>query len=90
MNEMKDYDEEQIGRLLRSFPDAPEAWVRAAQELPAARAALDELLARAESDAAFRRTLEADLERALAAAGYEGSPSVVSRLRRLLESAELS
>ena len=85
---MKDYDEEQIGRLLRLVPAAPQAWVRAAQELPAARAALDELVARAERDAAFRRELEADLERALAATGYEGSPSVVSRLRRLLESAE--
>ena len=87
---MKDYDEEQIGRLLRLLPPAPQAWVQAAQELPAARAALDELVARAEHDAAFRQELEADLERALAATGYEGSPSVVSRLRRLLESAELS
>ena len=85
---MNDYDEEQIGRLLRLLPPAPQAWVRAAQELPAARAALDELVARAEQDAAFRRELEADLERALAAAGYEGSPSVVSRLRRLRESVE--
>ena len=86
---MTDYDEEQIGRLLSLLPPAPQAWVQAAQELPAARAALDELTARAERDAAFRQELEADLERALAAAGYEGSPSVVSRLRRLLESAEL-
>ena len=85
---MTDYDEEKIGQLLRLLPDAPQAWVRAAQELPAARAALDELTARAERDAAFRQELEADLERALAAAGYEGSPSVVSRLRRLLESVE--
>jgi hypothetical protein len=86
---MTDYDEQQIGRLLSLLPPAPQAWVQAAQELPAARAALDELTARAERDAAFRQELEADLERALAAAGYEGSPSVVSRLRRLLESAEL-
>ena len=86
---MTDYDEERIGRLLSLLPPAPQAWVQAAQELPAARAALDELTARAERDAAFRQELEADLERALAAAGYEGSPSVVSRLRRLLESAEL-
>ena len=85
---MKDYDSEQIGRLLRLFPAAPQAWVRAAQELPAARAALDELVARAERDATFRQELEADLERALAATGYEGSPSVVSRLRRLVESVE--
>jgi len=85
---MKDYDSEQIGRLLRLLPPAPQAWVQAAQELPAARAALDELVARAERDAAFRQELEADLERALADAGYQGSPSVVSRLHRLQESVE--
>ena len=83
--EMNSYDEERIGRLLRVLPPAPEGWVRAAQELPAARAALDELVARAEQDAAFRQELEADLERAIAEAGYEPSSFVVSRLRRLLE-----
>ena len=62
-NEMNGYDEEQIGRLLRLLPPAPEGWVRAAQELPAARAQLDELVARAEQDAAFRLQLRADLER---------------------------
>jgi hypothetical protein len=59
--------------------------VRAAQDLPAARAALDELVARAEQDAAFRLQLMTDLERAVAAAGYEPSPFVVSRLRQLLK-----
>jgi len=82
---MNAYDEERIGRLLRLLPPAPEGWVRAAQELPAARALLDELVARAEQDAAFRLQLLADLERAVAAAGYEPSPYVVSRLRQLIE-----
>lgn len=85
MDEMNGYDEELIGRLLRLLPPAPEGWVRAAQELPAARAALDELVIRAERDAAFRRQLEADLERAVATTGFEPSPFLVSRLRRLLE-----
>jgi len=84
-SEMNAYDEERIGRLLRLLPPAPEGWVRAAQELPAARAMLDELVARAEQDAAFRLQLLADLERAVAAAGYEPSPYVVSRLRQLIE-----
>ena len=84
-NEMTGYDEERIGRLLRLLPPAPEGWVRAAQELPAARAMLDELVARAEQDAAFRLQLRADLERAVAAAGYEPSPYVISRLRQLLQ-----
>jgi hypothetical protein len=82
--EMNEFNEERIGRLLRLLPPAPEGWVRAAQELPAARAALDELVARAEQDAAFRLQLQADLERAVAAAGYDPSPFVVSRLRQLL------
>jgi hypothetical protein len=83
---MNSYDDEQIGRLLRLLPPAPAGWVRAAQELPAARAALDDLVARAEQDYAFRSQLEADLERAIAEAGYEPSPFVVSRLRELLKS----
>src|SRR5207253_2216621 len=45
--EMNVFDEERIGRLLRLLPPAPEGWVRAAQELPAARSMLDELVARA-------------------------------------------
>jgi hypothetical protein len=49
------------------------------------RAMLDEIVARAEQDAAFRVQLQADLERAVAAAGYPSSPFIVSRLRRLLE-----
>ena len=82
---MNAYDEERIGRLLRLLPPAPEGWVRAAQELPAARAMIDEIVALAEQDAAFRLNLQADLERAVAEAGYEPSPFVVSRLRLLLE-----
>ena len=85
--EMNEYNVEQIGRLLRLLPPAPEGWVRAAQELPAARVALDELVARAEQDAAFREQLVTDPEWAVVTAGLEPSPFVVSRLRRLLEEA---
>ena len=84
MKEMNGFDEERIGRLLRLLPPAPEGWVRAAQELPAARAMLDQLVARAEQDAAFRLQLQTDLEQAVAAAGYEPTPFIVTRLRRLL------
>jgi hypothetical protein len=85
ISEMNVFDEEQIGGLLSLVPTAPEGWVRSAQELAAARAMLNELVARAEQDAAFRLQLQADLERAVAAAGYEPSPYVVSRLRQLIE-----
>jgi len=82
---MTGYDEEQIGELLRLLPAAPEAWVRAAEELPQARAEVDQIVARAEEDAAFRARLVADLEAALQAEGYEASPSVLAGVRLRLK-----
>ena len=75
------YDEERIAELLGALPPAPEAWVRAAQELPRARRDLDEIVARAEADFAFRKALIADLEAALAAEGYEPDQRTLRRLR---------
>jgi hypothetical protein len=63
---MTEYNEERLAELLSMLPPAPEAWVKAAQELPPVRGRLDEIVARAEEDAAYRRALIADLERALA------------------------
>jgi hypothetical protein len=79
---MSAYDEEHLARLIGLLPPAPEAWVRAAQELPAARRGLDELVARAEHNAAFRAEVLADLEGALHAEGVEPEPRVVEELRR--------
>ena len=81
---MTRYDEERLAELLRALPPAPEAWVRAAQELPLARKGLDEIVARAERDAEFRAALVTDLERALAQEGYEPEPRVLDALRRRL------
>lgn len=81
---MGGYDHEQLASLIGMLPPAPQAWVRAAQELPDARRGLDELVARAEADAAFRAEVLADLERALEAEGVEPQPRVVEELRRLL------
>jgi len=81
---MSAYDHEQLARLIGMLPPAPEAWVHAAQELPSARRGLDQLVARAEADAAFRAQLLADLEQALEAEGVEPQPRVVDELRRLL------
>ena len=81
------YDEERLGVLLRILRPAPTGWVRAAQELPAARRTFDEIVARAEEDRAFRSALVADLEQALAAEGYEPDRRIVGELReRLSES----
>ena len=74
------YDEETLGTLLRFLPPAPEGWVRAAQELPSARAALDELVARAQADAELRRRILNDLEATLAAEGVEPSSALLADL----------
>ncbi len=84
MNDPRGYDEERLGRLIGSLPPAPEGWVRAAQEIPAFRQMLDEIVVRAEADQAFRRALIADLEAALAQAGYEPEPRVTEAVRRSL------
>jgi hypothetical protein len=81
---MSSYDEERLAELLALLPPAPKAWVEAAQELPLARAQLDDLVARAEADAAFRAQMLADLEVALDAAGVDPRPAVVESLRRRL------
>ena len=78
------YDEERLGELLRRLPPAPEGWVRAAQELPGARAALDDLVARAEADAELRRRILTDLEAAVAATGIEPSSALLADLRTRL------
>jgi len=78
---MTGYDEERIAGLLRLLPAPPDSWVTAAQQLPRARAEIDEIVARSKGDAAFRAALVADLETALADAGYEATPSVVAALR---------
>jgi hypothetical protein len=78
------YDEERLGVLLRILRPAPVGWVRAAQELPAARHTFDEIVARAEADLAFREALIADLETALAREGYEPDRRIVNELRARL------
>jgi hypothetical protein len=81
---MARYDEEQLAALLRALPPAPAGWVRAAQELPSARAELDEIVGRAQADLEFRRALIADLEAALAAEGYEPEEQTIEELKRRL------
>jgi hypothetical protein len=77
-------DEERLGALLRILRPAPAGWVQAAQELPGARQTLDEIVARAEADLAFRATLVEDLERALEGAGYEPDRRMLSWLEQRL------
>ena len=81
---MSTHDEERIADLLRLLRPAPEAWVRAAQELPLALRGLDDIVERARADIQFRRALIADLEAALTAEGYEPDPRLIEVLRRQL------
>ena len=83
---MSTHDEYRLAELLRRLPPAPEAWVRAAQELPLVRGRLDEIVGRAEADVEFRAALIADLERALGDAGYEADRRLVDALRDRLAS----
>jgi hypothetical protein len=85
---MSAYDEERIAAHLRLLRPAPEAWVRAAQEIPPALRGLDDIVERARADDRFRRALIADLEAALAAEGFEPDPKVVEALRRRLPADE--
>jgi hypothetical protein len=80
------YDEERLGELLRALPPAPEGWVRAAQELPRSRRELDDIVARAVADEAFRKALIEDLDRALRDVGYEPESLPIEELRRRLSS----
>jgi hypothetical protein len=79
---MSAFNEDRLAELIGALPPAPEAWVRAAQELPGARTELDEIVARAEADADFRRALIADLEATLAQEGYEPERPLLDALRR--------
>jgi hypothetical protein len=83
---MRNYNEETLAELLRTLPAAPEAWVQAAQEIPLARRGLDDIVERARADQAFRDALIADLESALADAGYEPDPVLADAVRARLSS----
>jgi hypothetical protein len=78
------WNEERLAGLLRLLKPAPQGWVEAAAELPRLRAVLDDLVERAEVDAAFRAALIADLEAALAREGVEPTPRLVAVLRSRL------
>jgi hypothetical protein len=78
---MPEYIEENLADLLRTLPVAPQAWVKAAQEIPLARRGLDDIVERARADRAFRDALIDDLERALAGAGYDADPALADAVR---------
>jgi hypothetical protein len=80
------WNEERLGELLRLLRPAPTGWVEAASQLPRLRAVFDDLVARAEADAAFRAELIANLEAALAREGVEPTERALVELRARLSS----
>jgi hypothetical protein len=74
-------DHDTLARLIAALPPAPAGWVQAAQELPAARRGIDDIVERAVADAAYRERVVADLESALADEGIIPTPPVLKELR---------
>jgi hypothetical protein len=81
---MHNHNEETLAELLRTLPAPPEAWVKAAQEIPLARRGLDDIVERARADLAFREALIADFERTLQDAGYDPDPALADAVRERL------
>ena len=81
MSKTPPHDEERIAELIALLTPAPTGWVQAAQELPAARAGLDQIVERARVDVEFRKVVAADLQAALEAAGQEPTDALVEALR---------
>lgn len=84
-SQMPTYDEQHLGELLNALPPAPDAWVRAAKEIPQMQERLDGIVERAEGDDAFRRKVVADPAAALEAADVAAHADTVEILRRKLD-----
>jgi hypothetical protein len=83
---MSAYDHVTLARLIAALPPVPDGWVRAAQELPAARRGIDDIVDRAVADAAYRARVVANLESALAEVGLEPTPPLLEELRERFRS----
>jgi hypothetical protein len=82
---MTGYDEEKLGDLLSALPPAPEAWVKAAKELPLARRRLEEIVERARADEDYRRRVVADPERVLEEADVVAHAENIEIIRKRLD-----
>lgn len=78
---MTEFSEERLAVLIAALPPVPEGWTEAATELPRARAAIEQLAARASSDQAAREAILADLEEALRATGVVPRRQLLDTLR---------
>jgi hypothetical protein len=81
----REFDEESIAELLSALPPAPEAWVQAAEELPAARLELERLVELARLDHELAEALRENLEPALADRSIALPAALQRELRERLE-----
>lgn len=79
------YDEENLGELLSALPPAPEAWVKAAQDVPLARRRLDEIVERARADDKYRRRVVANPRWALEEADVVAHAENIEIIRKQLD-----
>ena len=79
------FQEDILAELIAELPPAPPGWTEAAQELPAARRAMDGIVARAQLDATYRAAVLSDLEAALRAAGHQPTRALVAGLKWRLD-----
>ncbi len=82
---MATYDEEKLGEILGALPPAPEAWLRAAQDLPLMRQGLAEIVQRADADKEYRRRVIENPEAVLEEADVVAHADAVEILRRRLD-----
>ena len=85
MTNVPAYDEEKLGEILSALPPAPEAWVKAAQDIPLARRALDAIVERAEADETYRRRVIENPEAVLEEADVVAHAEDIEILRRRLD-----
>lgn len=79
------YDEEKLGEILSALPPAPEAWVRAAQDLPLKQQGLDEIVQRADEDEEYRRRVIENPKAVLEEADVVAHAEAIEILRRRLD-----
>jgi hypothetical protein len=82
---MAAYNEEKLGEILSALPPAPEAWVKAAQELPLMQQGLAQIVERADADEDYRRKVIEDPEAALEEADVVAHADAIEILRRRLD-----
>jgi hypothetical protein len=82
---MAAYDEEKLGEILGALPPAPEAWVRAAKDLPLMQQGLDEIVQRADADEEYRRRVIENPLAVLEEAEVVAHVDAVEILRRRLD-----